>query len=174
MKPFETVLPESCGVSSRSILKFIDQAQRACIEMHSLMILRHGRVCAQGWWKPYAPEIPHAMFSFSKTLTATGIGFAEQEGLLSLDEKLVDIFPDDIPEAPGENLKQADIYSLLTMSCGQAEELPWEEGASKDWIRKFFQLPFRYKPGTMFQYNSTGSNMANLAWWLPIRIWSSS
>lgn len=158
-KFLEKARPEEYGISSEGILKFLDRTEKVCVEMHSLMILRHGKLCAQGWWKPYAPEIPHAMFSFSKTLTATAIGFAEQEGILNLEEKLVDIFPEEIPENPCENLKKADIYSLLTMSCGQAEELPWEAGSAKDWIRRFFRLPFPYQPGTMFQYNSTGSNM---------------
>ena len=106
----ERVSPESVGISSKSILEFLRRAKEACVEMHGLMVLRHGKVCAEGWWAPYGPQYKHSMFSFSKTLTATAIGFAEQEGLLSLEEKLVDIFPDLCPENPSENLRKADIY----------------------------------------------------------------
>ena len=100
--------------------------------MHGLMVLRHGKVCAEGWWAPYGPQYKHSMFSFSKTLTATAIGFAEQEGLLSLEEKLVDIFPDLCPDNPSENLRKADIFSLLTMSCGHENEISAQEDASPD------------------------------------------
>ena len=44
-----------------------------------MMLLRHGKVCAEGWWKPYNPASPHMMFSFTKALTSTAIGFACQE-----------------------------------------------------------------------------------------------
>ena len=114
--PFETATPESLGISSRSIIEFIRRTKEHCIEMHKFAILRHGKLAAKGCWVPYEEDIPHAMFSFSKSLTATAIGFAEQEGLLTLDEKIVDIFPEHCPEKPSENLKKADIRSLLTMS----------------------------------------------------------
>ena len=84
-KPFEAATPESLGISSRSILEFIRRAQNSCIEMHKFAILRHGKLAAKGCWAPYQEDVPHAMFSFSKTLTATAIGFAEQEGILTLD-----------------------------------------------------------------------------------------
>lgn len=97
------------------------------------------------------------MFSFSKTLTATAIGFAEQEGILSLDEKLVDLFPDERPAQISEDLARADIRSLLTMSCGHETESPLRESA--DWIRAFLAHEFKYTPGAMFQYNTLGTNM---------------
>lgn len=155
----ERVSPESVGISSKSILEFLRRAREACVEMHGLMVLRHGKVCAEGWWAPYGPQYKHSMFSFSKTLTATAIGFAEQEGLLSLEEKLVDIFPDRCPEKLSENLRKADIYSLLTMSCGHENEISAQEDASPDWISAFLHHDFPYAPGTMFQYNTPGTNM---------------
>ncbi len=156
---FTRVSPESVGVSSRAILEFLRRAKEACVEMHGLMILRHGKVCAEGWWAPYAPQEKHILFSLSKTFTATAIGFAEQEGILSLEEKLVDIFPELCPKNPSKNLSEADSYSLLTMSCGHETLISAQEDASPSWISAFLHHEFRYKPGTMFQYNSAGTNM---------------
>lgn len=156
---FERVTPESVGISSESILDFIHKAKAACVEMHGLVVLRHGKICAEGWWKPYAHDEKHIMFSFSKTLTATAIGFAEQEGILKLDEKLVDIFPELCPENPSENLHKADIWSLLTMSCGHENEIGAADREGPDWQRAFLHHEFKYAPGTMFQYNTSGTNM---------------
>ena len=158
MKHFETATPESLGIRSESILNFIDNVRKDGLELHSFSVLRHGKLCAEGYARPYNPETPSIMFSFSKTLTATAIGFAVQEGILSLDEKLVDIFPDEIPDDPSENLKQADIYSLLTMSCGHAVEMP-RELTDENWVRTFLHHEFVYPPRTMFQYNTAGTNM---------------
>ena len=155
----ELCSPEKVGVSTESILNFIKAAEAIGVEMHSLMLLRHGKEFARIWWEPYSADEPHALFSFTKTLTATAIGFAEQEGTLKLTDKLCDIFPDILPENPSENLLKADIYSLLTMSCGHETEPSGLSAEGEDWERVFLAHDFKYKPGTMFQYNSIGSNM---------------
>lgn len=155
----ELCSPEKVGVSTESILNFIKAAEAIGVEMHSLVLLRHGKEFARIWWEPYSADEPHALFSFTKTLTATAIGFAEQEGTLKLTDKLCDIFPDLLPENPSENLLKADIYSLLTMSCGHETEPSGLCAEGEDWERVFLAHDFKYEPGTMFQYNSIGSNM---------------
>ena len=87
----ERTTPESVGVHSEGILNFLDLIEQRGAELHGMMLLRHGKVCAEGWWKPYNPQSPHIMFSFTKALTSTAIGFAWQEGILRLDDKLCDI-----------------------------------------------------------------------------------
>jgi len=149
--------PESVGIPSAAIEAFLDAAADRGIDLHSIMILRHGKVCAEGWWAPYSPELLHPMYSATKSFTSTAIGFAVQEGLLSLDTKLVDIFSDCLPENPSENLKKATIHDLLCMGCGHETE-PLIMGES-DWIRKFLAHEFKYEPGTTFQYNTAGTNM---------------
>lgn len=156
---FERVTPESVGIHSQAVVDMLDELYRYGIEMHSFMLLRHGKVCAEGAWKPYRPGVQHIMFSFSKSLTSTAIGFAQQEGILSLDEKLVDIFPDKIPENPSENLKKAEIRHLLMMGCGHETEIPWGASGNPDWIREFLHHPFVYEPGTHFFYNTAGTNL---------------
>ena len=159
MEALKRVSPEEVGIHSQCMIDFIKQVQAEGIELHSLMVLRHGQVCAEAWWKPYDSVTPQTMFSFSKSITSTAIGFAVQEGLVSLDEKLVDLFPEEAPENPSENLKAADVYSLLTMSCGQEKDIYYEMKSFDHWIHDFMHAEFKYKPGTMFQYNSTGTDM---------------
>ena len=159
MEALKRVSPEKVGIHSQCIVDFIRQVRAEGIELHSLMILRHGKVCEEAWWKPYDSGTPQTMFSFSKSITSTAVGFAVQEGLLSLDEKLVDLFPNETPENPSENVKAADVYSLLTMSCGQDSDIYYKLKSYDHWIYDFMHAEFKYKPGTMFQYNSTGTDM---------------
>lgn len=156
---FSRVTPESVGIPSQAVLDLLDELYRYGIEMHSFMLLRHGKVCAEGWWKPYGPQIPHIMFSFSKSLTSTAIGFAVQEGLLSLDDRLVDLFPDKLPENPSENLQKATVRHLLMMGCGHETEIPDLGRGEPDWIAAFLHHPFVYEPGTKFLYNTAGTNL---------------
>src|SRR5437773_1751306 len=81
--------PEAEGVSSAAILSFLDGVARNKIELHSFMILRHGRVIAEGWWSPYGPQFNHTMYSMSKSFTSTAVGFAVSEGKLAVNDKVV-------------------------------------------------------------------------------------
>ena len=153
---FKDVTPESAGISSKGILNFLDRIEENQIELHSFMVIRHGQCAAKGWWKPYDEKFRHPLYSFSKSLTATAIGFAEQEGILSLDEKIVDIFPDLLPENPSENLKKITLHHLLIMGCGHETEIM---DNSENWISTFLHHPVLHEPGTFYKYNTAGTNM---------------
>ncbi|WP_322174870.1 serine hydrolase domain-containing protein [Acutalibacter caecimuris] len=156
---FPRVTPESAGIPSAAVTAMLDELYRRGIEMHAFMLLRHGQVCAEGCWAPYRADTPHIMFSFSKSLTSTAIGFAVQEGILSLDDRLVDIFPEKCPSNPSENLQKCQIRHLLMMGCGHQDEIQWAGGSQADWVTTFLHHPFVYEPGTHFLYNTAGTNM---------------
>ena len=58
--------------------------------------MRHGQIIAEGYWAPYERELPHQLYSLSKSVTATAIGMLVDEGKLSLDERIIDIFSDKV------------------------------------------------------------------------------
>lgn len=62
------------------------------IEIHSLMIIRHGDVVAEGWWSPYAEERVHLLYSLSKSFPSTAAAFAIAEWLLDLDATVLSTF----------------------------------------------------------------------------------
>ena len=72
--------PEAQGVSSKSILEFVRAADQELSSLHSVMLVRHGKVVAEGWWSPYNPETRHELYSLSKSFTSTAIGLAIAEG----------------------------------------------------------------------------------------------
>ena len=148
--------PEAVGIASEGIHAFLREVERTGLELHRLMILRHGKCCTKITWEPYSENDMHPLYSFSKSVTSTAIGFAWQEGLLSLDEKIVDIFPEDLPEHPSENLNACTIHHLLCMSCGHETEIS-DKGPG--WRKSFLAHPFLHEPGTFYKYNTPGSNL---------------
>ena len=72
--------PESQGVSSAAIRKFVDAADEQVQSMHSFMLVRHGNVVAEGWWAPEAADKPHILWSLSKSFTSTAVGLAVADG----------------------------------------------------------------------------------------------
>lgn len=154
-KEFERVAPEKVGVPSGAVEWLLDELESGFTEPHGLMLMRRGKVFAEGWWSPFAPGIRHGLQSHTKTYAATAVGLAYTEGILRLDERVIDIFPEDAPENPSENLKKLTVRDVLCMGCGM-DEMPWP---SANWIRDFLATPVNHAPGTAYMYNSMGSTL---------------
>jgi CubicO group peptidase (beta-lactamase class C family) len=154
--------PEEQGISSGSILQFIEALEEAQPDaLHSLMIRRHGSIVAHGWWAPYAPEAPHLLWSLSKSFTSTAIGMAQDEGLLSIDDQVISFFPEDIPEEPSDNLKAMRIRDLLRMNTGHEQEPSFRNMQTDNWVKAFLAHDVDFKPGTHFRYNSMATYMCS-------------
>lgn len=155
--------PESQGVSSSAILEFIAAAERETPELHSLMLLRHGHVLAEGWWAPYGPHSPHMLFSLSKSFASTAVGLAVAEGLLSLDDPVLQFFPDEAPREVSPHLAAMQVRHLLSMSTGHEQDTTGRlsDGAGGNWARGFLAQPVAQEPGTHFMYNSGATYMAS-------------
>lgn len=159
--PYST--PEREGVSSRVLLDLY-KAWGKLDSLNSFIIVRRGKVIAEHYYAPYRPETPHMLFSLTKSFTSLAIGFAEAEGLLSLDDPAVDHFPEMTFKQDRTILKKITIRHLLTMSGGHQVcpllSLPPEELAKvQNYIQAFFDAPFVYAPGEKFIYNSAGTNV---------------
>jgi len=150
--------PELEGVSSAGIIDFINAADTSGLENHSFMMLRHGKVISEGWWKPYWPDYKHILFSASKTFTATAIGLAVSENRLKVTDKIISFFPYSLPDTISEYMKGMTIKDLLTMSAGQDPE-PSAWGIKGDWITQFIATAPVHKPGTVFKYNNMATFM---------------
>ncbi len=150
--------PEEVGVSSKAIADFIDDLNENSIETHSLMIIRHGKVAFESWAEPFGPDIPHVMFSVSKSFTSTAIGFAVEEGLLTLETRLIDIFPEYKPAKRDENLEKLNVYHLLSMTAGK--DVPTLSDKTKNqWIKDFFDAKWAFAPGDFWRYISENTYM---------------
>ena len=155
--PLPRSIPEKEGVSSSGIVHFLDAAAASKNEFHSIVLLRHGKVIAEGWWDPYKPAFKHTLYSVSKSFTSTAIGFAVSEGKLKVTDKVISFFPRDLPDTISPNLSALTVKDLLDMSEGQDPE-PTARVITTDtnWVRSFLAIPIVHRPGTQFLYNSLG------------------
>ena len=128
-----------------------------------IRVSQGGELIAQRSWDE---ECRRNIYSASKSVTSCAVGFAVQEGLVKLSEKLVDAFPDDLPAHVGDCLAAATVRDLLTMCLGQREaalmggQRPLY--AQRDWVKLSLTLPFEDAPGTKFVYNNVGPYLAGV------------
>ena len=153
--------PESEGIPSSAIIDFIRSIEEEIHSFHSFMLLRHGAIIAEGWWYPYRRDYPHMLFSLSKSFTSSAIGLAVSEALLTVDDFVLDFFPEDAPKQVGANLKAMRIHHLLSMSTGHDEDTTpfMQNRKDNNWVKGFLNRPVKYKPGTHFLYNTGATYM---------------
>jgi CubicO group peptidase (beta-lactamase class C family) len=152
--PLPRSTPEAQGISSQAVRDFVEAADKINT-LHSFMLVRHGHVIAEGWWKPEAADKPHVLASLSKSFNSTAVGLAIEDGKLSLDDPVLKFFPDDAPADVSDNLKAMKVRDLLTMTCGHDTEPKAVGGAPS--VKQFLAHPVPHKPGTHFQYNTMGA-----------------
>jgi CubicO group peptidase (beta-lactamase class C family)/predicted glycoside hydrolase/deacetylase ChbG (UPF0249 family) len=147
--------PAAEKVNAKGISDYLEAVKKSGQDLHSLMIVRNGKVVAEHWFGDHAAGKPHVMFSVSKTYTATAVGFAVSEGKLKVTDKVKDFFPDKMPAAVSDNLKALEVRHLLMMSSGHdVEPRVNRESSDADWLQVFFAAPFEHQPGTFYVYNS--------------------
>lgn len=145
--------PESRGIPSEAIGRFINDVHDKNLELHSFMLQKDGAVVAEGWWKPYSPDVPHTLASLTKSFTATAVGFAVEEGVLCVEDYVISFFPD--YDNPCKNFKKMKVKHLLTMNTGHTEDASRKTyHGSYDLVTNFLSIDVQKEPGTHFLYNS--------------------
>ncbi|MBE7042720.1 MAG: serine hydrolase [Ruminococcaceae bacterium] len=160
---FTYAKPEEVGISSKNIKRYIEVLEKAGLSTHSVIIARHDKIVYENYWAPFHKDFLHRMYSVTKSFVALGIGCLIQEGKLSLDDKIVDLFPAEITEGACENVKKQTIKNMLMMSTGYPVSMPgnWFTRRHPDRLRDYFESSgigtFSKTPGSFFDYDSFGS-----------------
>lgn len=153
---FYTVSPESVGISSQKVLEFFQALDGHGLNTHSIIMARGDKIFAEAYYSPFDKDSLHRMYSVSKSFTAIAVGFAEQDGLLSLDDKMMRYFPEYRNENTDALFEETTIRDLLTMRSCIAGKDP-DYWGKPDRVEAYFKLSSNKVPGTNFSYDSTGS-----------------
>lgn len=152
--PRQQASPELDAAFAEYLQAIADAGQ----DIHSIMILQHGKVVEEKWMGEGHPDSTHIMNSVSKTFTATAVGLAIAEGKLNLEDKVVDFFPEKVPENASDTLKSVTVRHLLTMNCGHGTDPTYAaRQGDKDWVTAFLEWPIDHEPGTYYCYNTIGT-----------------
>lgn len=153
--------PAEQGVDSAGIDAFIAAVARLeWVELHSLMVVRHGSVVAERWWHPYAADTPHLLYSLSKSFTSTALGLAVTEGRVDLDATVLSYFPAFDAQVTDPRSRAMKVRHVASMASGHAGETVQEAYArgDGDLVLGLLLIPPDHDPGTFFAYNQPCTN----------------
>jgi CubicO group peptidase (beta-lactamase class C family) len=157
-RDWRTSTPEQQGMDSELLAQMMEQIQSKQINLHSLIIVRHGYIVTETYFQPYEADNQVEIYSITKSIVSALVGIAIQQGSIdSVNHKVLDYFPD-LEVANNDARKQAiTLEHLLTMSSG----LEWSDDVnngemdqSQDTVKYVLDRPMAATPGQVFVYNS--------------------
>ena len=162
---FEKVTPESVGISSAHIKKYLNVLKRAELSIHDIVLIRDGKVFFEGYWKPFHKDFCHRLYSVSKSFVSIAIGFLYQDGLIDLNAPAISYINEDYVNNAPEYIKKQTIRDMLMMSTGKlmlSDEISFFKTRPADRLKDYFapKNPLHQGekiPGTIFEYDSPGS-----------------
>lgn len=155
---FPVAAPEEVGISSQWLMNFLTRLEDQQLPIHSAIIMRHGKICMETYYKPYTRATLHRMFSITKSFVSLGIGLLAAEGKLSLEDKIIDHFPEKLPpEGAHPYLAMTTIADMLAMtSCH--DKTTYKTPGVTDWVASFFTVMPTHVPGTNFAYDTSATH----------------
>ena len=163
-KGWKTSIPEKQGMDSAKLLMADEFIQNRLPDAYSLLVVKNGYLVFEKYYSWGSPEKYAHVHSVTKSFTSALIGIALDKGYLnSVDQKLVDFFPEYITDESDPMKKEISIRHLLTMSAG----FKWNDRGpsmrnwylSSNWVKSAIQLPQENTPGEIFNYNSSTSHL---------------
>ena len=167
----ERSTPHGEGVDADGLADFVEAAHHRELELHSLMVARHGRVVAEHWWPPYRPDRIGLVYSLSKSFTATAVGFCVQERLLGLDDRVLDLLPDVDRTAIHPHWGDVTVRHCLSMTVGHRDDA-WPavpddarsggDAPGTDWLPQVLATDPVEPPGSVFAYNQVATYLLSI------------
>jgi len=155
--------PEQAGISSRQVQKFYQALEDYHLSTHSVIMARGDKIFSECYYAPFHRDFKHRMYSVSKSFITAAIGFCVQDGLLSLEDKMTDYFPEYLNENADEIMRSATVRDMLQMQSSiEKLKRKWFYENTDDRNKTYFLTKSQKYPGTLFTYDSSGSYMLNV------------
>lgn len=136
--------------SSKALYEFYKELEAHDIENHGLLIMQGQDVVYEKYAYPYSADMPHTLFSVTKSIVSTAAGFAIDEGLLSLNTKIIDVFPQ-YKACKSHEWESLTLRSVLTMSSNK--QFTFLQDMTGNYVEMFMKAPFRKNKGFLYSNN---------------------
>ncbi len=138
---------------------FVKQADAQDLKLEGLYVLLDGEPVFEHRW---VPDQARNIYSHTKSFVSTAVGIAVDEDVLSLEDRLVDCFPDKLPVVENPGIEKICLKHLLTMSSGFGAAYLMSENRRSgtgfpDYVAYMLSRPVVEQPGSRFCYSTADS-----------------
>jgi CubicO group peptidase (beta-lactamase class C family) len=162
---------EQASIDEELVIQAVEGIQKnEYTDIHSLLIIRNGKLVFEEYFNGFAKEDFHVLFSATKSYSSTLIGIAlDKNQIPSTNTFLKDFFPtkQNLFADGRESIRLSDILSMASglqwdewsTSATSVENDHYKMMQAASQIDYVLSLPLQYTPGTTFTYNTGLSNL---------------
>jgi CubicO group peptidase (beta-lactamase class C family) len=160
---WQTSTPEAQGMDAGKLEAMFQAIDEQDINLHSVLIVRHGYLVAEVYYPPHGPDTAHVQYSVTKSVVSALLGIAIQEDYVeSIDQPALSYFGDWSVDTGDPRKGAMTLEHLITMTSG----MEWDDDRdidglwrSRDWVQHMLDRPMADPPGTQFSYNSGSTHL---------------
>ncbi len=167
---WQTISPEEVQVNSTYLTQFWNYADQYLTSLNSLIIIKSGYLIFEKYYRGWDSTQAHELYSTTKSVTSALVGIAVDQGLFSVDDYVVDFFPEYSFDNLDSRKQNMTVEHLLNMRSG----LDWDEWSydyfnvnnhynqmlnSIDWVKNVLNRPMANDPGSTFEYCGGASHL---------------
>ena len=132
--------------------------------LYSLLVIKNGHLIAEGYFNEGAVDRKNQLQSATKSYTSALVGIALDQGCLSsVDQRMMDFFPEFVGQITDPRKEQITIRDMLQMLSGypfeETDPALFEALLSGDYLPLIVGFPLTRDPGTEFQYSNVTSHL---------------
>ncbi len=142
------------GVSPKAVSTFIKKCADSSINLRMFQVVKGGKPLVRVALEPYTLDAPCYLYSLSKSFTSVACGICIDDGILSLDTKMCELFADKMPAEITDWHREMTLHDLLSMQSGHRDCALVYMRTAEDSLKTFFEQPIVNKPGTLFCYDT--------------------
>ncbi len=147
------------GASKSAIIDFLSNERNNCnTDIHAFSVIKGGELLCRVALPPYEIHDNKQLYSLSKSFCSTAVGFAVDEGLFKVTDRIVDIFKEDCPEIISDRLSRMTVHNVLTMGTGHKSCVMNKMIYAENPVNAFLSEELTYELGEKFVYN-TGATL---------------
>jgi CubicO group peptidase (beta-lactamase class C family) len=131
--------------------------------IYGLLVIKNGNLIAEGYFNEGSIDELSKRASVTKSYTSAMVGIALDLGYLSsIDQKMMDFFPEVADQITDPRKKQITIQQMLQMRAGypweETDPVFWDALWSGEYLSDIVNIPLTADPGTKFQYSNLMSH----------------
>jgi CubicO group peptidase (beta-lactamase class C family) len=161
---WEEITAESAGVD----LALINQAFEKGAELgylYSIIVIRYEKIVGEKYFNGHDRNVPYNIRSVSKSFLSAAFGIAEEEGVISLNDKLTNVVSDynfSIQDKRFFDITLDDLLKMKSGLDGDKNIYSYFTG-SENWLSAILKLQLKNNPGKEFRYSTAGTHLLSAA-----------
>ncbi|MFX0125456.1 MAG: serine hydrolase domain-containing protein [Candidatus Hodarchaeota archaeon] len=156
--------PDEQGVSSEILDNMTNTVTDENINVHSIIIVKNSSIIYETYFSGFNENMKHEIWSCTKSVTSALIGIAIDQGMLSLNDIVIDLFPNKTFQNTDARKERLEVKDMLTMTtglewAGDTEYISLSTNQVPDWVQYVLDKPMVAEPGEVFNYHTGASHV---------------